>query len=100
MVMVPGPFAVVSKWELATDTVVMRASVAPRTVIAARSRTFPVVAVEVDFVLTMVFRLLIDIARSLLSARSSLAETLPAGLPGIVVAGTITPVAVSAIDGA
>ena len=38
--------------------------------------------------------------RKCLSARRLLAETLSPGLPGIVVAGTITPVTVSAMDGA
>jgi hypothetical protein len=47
------------------------------TVMAVSNRCFLRRSVETDLVLTMVFKLFIDMTRSLLSARSSQAETLP-----------------------
>ena len=64
--MVAGLVAVVGRWELATDAVETKPSVAPRNVIASSERDFPFIAIVEDVVLIGVFSFFIEITAWLL----------------------------------
>jgi len=61
--MVPGTGAVVSRWELAMDAVVVSRRQMPRNITADRKPVTAVAVDEADFVPKILFRFIIDMAR-------------------------------------
>jgi hypothetical protein len=61
--MVPGTGAVVSRWELAMDVVVVSPRLMLRNITADSKRVKALAAGEVDFVSKILFRFIIDMAR-------------------------------------